>query len=85
MSVEVDGRGESFIAGRPRPLFTGPFLGGIGGVSVPGLSFADYDVSADGSRFVMFTGGANDAGAATVNLVTGWFDELRRLTNSKGE
>jgi Tol biopolymer transport system component len=83
MVVQVDGRGDSFQAGKPKPLFSGPFLGGVGGVSVPGLSFDDYDVSADGQRFVMFTGGANDAGASTVNLITGWFTELQRLTGSE--
>ena len=85
MAVPVDGRGESFQAGKPRLLFSGPFLGGIGGVSVPGLSFPDYDVSSDGSRFVMFQGEANEVGASTVNLVTGWFGELQRLTNKKSE
>ena len=72
-------------AGKARPLFSGPFLGGIGGVTVPGLSFPDYDVSADGQRFVMFSGEANDLGSSTVNIVTGWFTELRRLTNSEDE
>jgi len=82
MAVDVDGRGDGFRADRPRLLFTGPFLGGVGGVSVPGLNFPDYDVSADGSRFVMFTGGDNELGFSSVNLVTGWFAELRRLTGS---
>jgi serine/threonine-protein kinase len=85
MVVEVDGSGDSFRAGTPRLLFSGPFLGGIGGVSVPGLSFPDYDVSADGSRFVMFTGGDNEIGFSSVNLITGWFSELRRLTGSDEE
>ncbi len=85
MAVEVDGRGGSFKAGRPQSLFSGSFLGGIGGVSVPGLSFPDYDVSADGQRFVMFTGGSNEFGSSSVNIVTGWFTELRRLTNSEDE
>jgi serine/threonine-protein kinase len=85
MAVEVDGGGSSFKAGRPQPLFSGSFLGGIGGVSVPGLSFPDYDVSADGQRFVMFTGGSKEFRSSSVNIVTGWFAELRRLTNSEDE
>ena len=85
MAVEVDGRGEGFKAGKARSLFSGPFLGGISGVTVPGLSFPDYDVSADGQRFVMFTGGSNDLGSSTANILTGWFGELRRLTNSENE
>jgi len=31
---------------------------------------------------VMFTGGENEIGFSTVNLITGWFGELRRLTGS---
>jgi len=83
MAVDVDGTGEGFRADRPRLLFSGPFLGGIGGVSVPGLSFPDYDVTRDGSRFVMFGGGNNELGFSSVNLVTGWFTELRRLTGAE--
>ena len=83
MAVDVDGSGDSFRADKARLLFSGPFLGGIGGVSVPGLTFPDYDVSADGSKFVMFTGGDNEIGFSTVNVITGWFTELQRLTGSE--
>jgi Tol biopolymer transport system component/predicted Ser/Thr protein kinase len=83
MVVEVGEKGASFQAGKPRLLFSGPFLGGIGGVSVPGLSFPDYDATADGQKFVMFAGGAN-AQSSKVDIVTGWFGELRRLTSSSG-
>jgi serine/threonine-protein kinase len=83
MAVSVDGRSDGFQADKARPLFSGSFLGGVGGVSVPGLNFPDYDVSADGSRFVMFTGGENEIGFSTVNVITGWFTELRRLTGSE--
>jgi Tol biopolymer transport system component/predicted Ser/Thr protein kinase len=81
MVVDVGEKGEGFQAGKPKLLFSGPFLGGIGGVSVPGLSFPDYDVTADGSKFVMFSGGKN-VESSTVDIVTGWFGELRRLTSS---
>ncbi len=82
MAVKVNGSGDGFRADTARLLFSGPFLGGIGGVNVPGLTFPDYDVSADGSRFVMFTGGENEIGFSTVNVITGWFSELQRLTGS---
>ena len=41
----------------------------------------DYDVSADGQRFLMLTpaGGAEDAGPPQIILVQNWFEELRRL------
>ncbi|MCG6927776.1 MAG: hypothetical protein LJF30_21030, partial [Acidobacteria bacterium] len=82
MAVEVDGRGDGFRADKAALLFSGPFLGGVGGVSVPGLSFPDFDVTADGSQFVMFAGGDNEMGFSTVHLITGWFTELNRLTGS---
>ena len=54
--------------------------GGINGINIAGNAFADYDVSADGKRFVMFP--KSDEGAAAeaglVTLVTGWFDEVTR-------
>ena len=36
---------------------------------------ANYDVSADGQRFVMVK---NDPGASHLNVVLNWFDELSR-------
>jgi hypothetical protein len=54
-------------------------------VRLPGYVFYDYDVSADGQRFVVFPRRTEqDAGSATVHVVSGWFEELRRLTASGG-
>ena len=48
---------------------------------MPGYLFFDYDVSADGERFVVFPRRTEqEAGSANVAVVTGWFDELQRLT-----
>ena len=80
MVVDVETEGPGFRSSRPRPLFSGPFLGGIAGVTVPGMFFADYDVAED--RFAMFSGAGDDVGATTVHLVTGWFGELERLTRT---
>jgi Tol biopolymer transport system component len=80
MVASVDTRGGTFRADRARPLFTGSFLGGLGGVSMPGFSFPDYDVAPDGQRFVMFPGNQRQGFDVTsVNVVSGWFAELRRL------
>ena len=35
-----------------------PSAGGIGGIAIAGNTFADYDMTADGKRFVMFPRGA---------------------------
>jgi serine/threonine-protein kinase len=82
MAAEVDTTGGSFRSGKVRQLFTGPFQGGTGGLSVAGLTFNDYDVTADGERFVMFPDPqkAGRGDHAHVTLVTRWFDDLERAT-----
>ena len=80
MAVEVQTDGEEFRAGRPQRLF-GEIFGGPMGVSVPGYIFFDYDVSRDGQRFVVFPrAGTDESPGARVHIVTGWFEELRNLT-----
>jgi hypothetical protein len=56
--------------GKPSPLFESPFVAGE-----PGLP--NYDVSADGSRFLMIRAGAEEAKPGPLNIVINWFDELR--------
>ena len=80
-AVEVSADGEEFLAGRPEFLF-GDIFGGPSGVRLPGYLFFDYDVSADGEHFVVFPRRTEqEAGSATVHVVNGWFEELRRLTS----
>jgi hypothetical protein len=84
MVASVETAGDTFRAGKPRPLFEGAFLGGIGGVGLAGNSFADYDVAPDGRRFVMFPA-PEDSGQRDhphITLVTHWFDELHRTFSS---
>ena len=52
---------------------------------VPGYLFYDYDVSADGQRFVVFPRRTEeDTGSSTVHVVNGWFEEVKRLTSVGG-
>ena len=48
MSASIDAAGESIQTGKPLRLFSGPFRGGIGGISISGNTLSDYDVSSDG-------------------------------------
>jgi serine/threonine-protein kinase len=80
LSVRVSAEGGTFRASRPEPLFRGPFLGGLRGVTLPGFNFPDYDVAADGRSFVMFQGASEKQRSTRAKVVLGWFDELRRLT-----
>jgi serine/threonine-protein kinase len=74
-AVEVDAVGDEFRAGRPEFLF-GEIFGGPAGVRLPGYLFFDYDVSADGQRFVVFPRRTEqESGSATVHVVSGWFEE----------
>ena len=81
--ADVDTTGGTFRAGKPRMLFDGPFQGGVVGMTVAGFQFSDYDVAADGQRFVMFPDLRKERGRHQhITLVTNWFDDLERLTES---
>ena len=69
-SVEVDGSGESFQAGRPVKV-----------LDLPPEYLGDWDVSSDGSRFLVIQqGGASGAGGPnTVKFAFNWFGELEHL------
>jgi dipeptidyl aminopeptidase/acylaminoacyl peptidase len=84
MSARVAAEGSSLRAGKPDLVFRGPFLGGIRGLLLPGFNFPDYDVSGDGRRFVVFTGGGAKRSVTRARVVLNWFDELRRLTSAGG-
>jgi serine/threonine-protein kinase len=80
MAASIEASGGSFRAGKPRSVLEGSFRGGIAGVNFAGNSFADYDVSFDGKRFVMFPA-AQASGKVDhphVVLSTGFFDTLPR-------
>jgi serine/threonine-protein kinase len=63
-----DGR---FVAGTPRELLTTQYLSG------PGLGSArPYDIASNGQRFLMIKEVA--PGEAHIEVVQGWFEELRR-------
>ena len=79
MAASIEGVGDSLRTGKPTRLFTGAFRGGANGIAIGGNTFADYDVSADGQRFVMFPASdAESTNRGIVTLVTPWFDELTR-------
>jgi eukaryotic-like serine/threonine-protein kinase len=62
----------SFTAGKPHMLFQGPY------VPTP-LTFPNYDVSADGRRFLMLkSNGQAQAAATQINVVLNWFEELKQ-------
>jgi predicted Ser/Thr protein kinase len=71
MAVEITTH-PSFGAGSPRKLFQGPYL------PTP-LSNPNYDVSADGQRFLMLKPVDQEQNAPTqINVVLNWFEELKQ-------
>jgi len=79
MVASIESAGGSLRTGRPRQLFTGPFRGGTGGTTVGGSTFADYEVSRDGQRFVMFpiAATAEESRSGLVTFVNPWFEDLK--------
>ena len=61
-----------FNAGRPRVLFEGSYI------NTPGPS---YDISPDGKRFLMLRPPGDAAPDLQLNVVLGWFEELKRLVD----
>jgi serine/threonine-protein kinase len=85
MSASIDASTGSLRTGKPQQLFAGAFRGGIGGISIAGNTFADYDMTPDGKRFVMFPRGAatGEERAGIVTIVSSWFDDLSRAFAAK--
>ena len=72
MAVDISTQ-PSFAAGKPHMLFEGSYA------PTP-LTFPNYDVSADGQRFLMLKpAGQAQAAATHINVVLNWFEELKRL------
>ncbi|HSG01451.1 MAG TPA: hypothetical protein VLA20_09980, partial [Vicinamibacterales bacterium] len=78
MVASIETTGGGLRTSRPRQLFTGAFRGGVGGTTVGGSTFADYEVSRDGQRFVMFpvAATAEESRAGLITLINPWFDDL---------
>jgi hypothetical protein len=83
LSAMIDERGETLTVGAPTRLFDDPYAlarGGGGGV-------ANYDVSPDGTRFVMVEEPRSTNGDAAegmkLNVVLNWTEELRARVPTK--
>ena len=78
MSVEIATQ-PSFVAGKPRMLFEGPYA-----TTPPTLVSPFYDVAPDGQRFLMLKPTEQTQAAPTqINVVLNWSEELKRLVPTK--
>ncbi len=65
----------TFRGGRPRLLFEGPYE--MDPARDFGSATPNYDVSLDGERFLMVTGGDSEASSLSITVVLNWFEELK--------
>jgi serine/threonine-protein kinase len=77
MVASIEVQGDSLRVGTPQEVVKGDFRGGLFGISVGGYLFADYDVSPDGQRLVMFPEDADPMRKTHVTMVFNWFNELQ--------
>ena len=71
MAVDVAPQ-QSFSAGKPRVLFEGRY-------NTTATNAANYDVTADGQRFLMIQPAAETPTATSqIQVVLNWFEELKR-------
>ena len=68
----------TFTAGRPRELWRGRYSHGMStSCDPPGATSSNYDVTADGKRFLMLQQG-NETGATSLMVILNWFAGVRK-------
>jgi serine/threonine-protein kinase len=76
--------GSTLTAGKPKLLWEAHYNQGMNSMcGAPGPTSSNYDVTADGQRFLMIQEGDRDAPATEIRVVLNWSEELRRLTAAK--
>ncbi len=75
----------TFTAGRPQRLWEGHYSHGMStSCGPPGATSSNYDVTADGRRFLMIKDEAPDTAVSKqIVVVLGWADDLTRIEKSK--
>jgi hypothetical protein len=73
----------TFKTSRPKLLWEDRYSHGMGSsCSSPGASESNYDVSADGTRFLMVKDVAQDNVSTRIVVVLNFAQELKRLENT---
>jgi serine/threonine-protein kinase len=83
MSVDVSlSPAAPFTAARPRELWKGHYSHGMSSsCGAPGATSSNYDVTADGKRFLMIKDEDQDrVTSKEIVVVQGWADEVNRLS-----
>jgi serine/threonine-protein kinase len=77
MSAEITVENASFRAGRAKPVSSSALANNQIGIAVAGSIFSDYEITRDGSSFIILQGGEGLASQNHVTLVTNWFNVLK--------
>jgi Tol biopolymer transport system component len=76
MAVSVAG-GQRLTLSKPRQLWEGHYLAGLASsCGMPGVGSANYDVTADGERFLMIKDERQDVAGQRLHVVLNWSAEL---------
>ncbi|MBI4264991.1 MAG: PD40 domain-containing protein [Acidobacteria bacterium] len=79
MMVVSVGTAPVFRASTPRMLWEAPYSDGVASsCGMPGVSSSNYDVTADGQRFLMVRDEDQETGGKRIVVVLNWAEELRR-------
>jgi eukaryotic-like serine/threonine-protein kinase len=78
MMVKVSGS-DKLTLSKPEQLWTGQYLAGLGSsCGMPGAASSNYDVTADGERFLMIQDERENVRGTGLNVVLNWSAELAR-------
>jgi eukaryotic-like serine/threonine-protein kinase len=81
MMVSSVSLGQKLIASKPQLLWQGHYsLGMSSSCGVPGPTSANFDVTADGKRFLMIQDKDQDVAGRQLTVVLNWAEELKRLS-----
>jgi hypothetical protein len=76
--------GPQFQASAPRQLWEGTYSEGIGAsCGMPGVSSSNYDVTADGQRFLMVRDDDQSIYSTTIVVVLNWAEHLKALERAR--
>ena len=75
-----------FNASAPKQLWEGSYSQGTASsCGMPGVSSSNYDVAADGQRFLMVRDDDQSAFATTVVVVLNWGEQLKAIERAKAQ
>ncbi len=81
--VMTAGASGEFQAGMPRLLWEGHYSHGMSSsCGPPGVSSSNYDVTADGKRFLMVKDDELDDGSTSLVVVLNWTEEMKRAMHA---